>query len=126
MRRHPGAGFALCHGDFDIRHQFRHLTALGDGIDPALERGKVEPFVRGDQIDRPRTSAGIEHAEIEQYVAICASLDRRGGLQIEVSLKHLSVPFLILCCCRPQSAAPVHLFKRPVIRPPFAGLLQRS
>src|SRR6185437_316651 len=50
MRGHPGARFALGGGDLGIRHLLGDLAAHGSGIDAALQRGEIEPFMRGDQI----------------------------------------------------------------------------
>jgi hypothetical protein len=94
-------------------------SAERNRIDAALQRCEIEPFVRGDQIDKARPPARIEHAEVEQYIAVGAGFHRHRGVQIEVPLKHFVSP----SSPAHPSAAPVHLLKRPVIPSPFAGLL---
>ena len=93
MRRDPGPGFALRHGDLDFGHQLRHFPSQLNGVGTALQGRKVEPLVRGDEIDDAGASARPIQATLEQNVGDRACFHRRCGIQIDVPLKHPISPF---------------------------------
>src|SRR6266481_9232006 len=68
LRRHPGPGFALGHGDLDLGHHRGDLSALLDGVGAAFQSSQVEPLMRGDEIYHAGTSAGPIQAALEQHV----------------------------------------------------------
>jgi hypothetical protein len=107
VRGDPGAGLALRDGDLALRHQFGDLATQRNRISAAFQGGKVEPFVRGDEIDDAGTSARPVQAALEQDVRDGAWLHRYCGIKINMPLKHLTSPFLIVGR-PPPSAAPVH------------------
>ena len=107
------------------RHQLGDLAAQRDRVGAALQRGEIEPFVRGDQIDHAGTAARPVKPALEQHVRDRGRVHRHRCIQIKVSLKHLCVsPF----CCWPPSPerGPRPTVKTPVFPTPFAGLLRRS
>jgi hypothetical protein len=71
VRAKPRARLALGLGDFAGSHFDRNLSAALLAPRAARQRGKVEPFVGLDQIDRSAPAAGrVSHAKLEQRIDI--------------------------------------------------------
>ena len=68
----PGAGLALCFGDFAGGHFLGNFGAAGLAFLAACERGEIEPFMRLDKIDLPARAGGIGDPEFEISVGIAA------------------------------------------------------
>ena len=89
MRADPGAGFALGGGDLDVAHQLGNLAAERNRVRAALQRGKIESFMRRNQVDDAGTAARPVKAALEQRVRDRGFRHRHCRIPIEVSLKHL-------------------------------------
>src|ERR1700751_5565014 len=97
--RRPAAAFKpiacrpLRGGDYALRHLVGDFAAQPDRFAVALHRRKVEPLVRGDQINRHVAADRVHHAELEQHVACGRSLAERRRCAIE-NLKtcHRTIP----------------------------------
>src|SRR3954451_19175176 len=107
VRRHPGARFAERGGDFALTHLLGDLAAERDRIRAALQRGKIEPFVRGDEIDDAGTAARPVKPALEQHVLDRALRDRHCAVQIQCPVKHVCLPFYCRWPRSPPRAAPV-------------------
>jgi hypothetical protein len=124
VRRHPGPGFALGHGDLDLGHYLGDLAAKLDRVGAAFQGSEIEPFMRGDEIDHAGTPAGPVQTALEQYVGDRACCHRYCRIQIDVPLKHLTSPFLFLPPCARPAGGPCPLVETSRYSPtPFAGLL---
>ena len=88
MRGHPGARFALCGGDFGVRHHRGDFAAHGDRIRASLQRGEVEPFVGRDEVHHAGTAARPLKAALEQHVRNRRRFHRNGRVEINLPLKH--------------------------------------
>src|SRR5437868_2005580 len=106
VRRHPGARLAERGGDFALAHLLGDLAAERDRVRAALERGQVEPFVRGDEIDDAGTAACPVKPALEQNVLDRGLRDRHGAIQIQCTLKHVWSPLYCRWPRSPPSAAP--------------------
>jgi hypothetical protein len=62
----PIARGALRFGNLGIRHLGRNLLPQSYCCIVSVHRGKIEPFVRRDEIGRNRLAGGIHHAEFEE------------------------------------------------------------
>src|SRR5205814_7400625 len=89
----PRPRLALRGRDLDVRHLPGDFLAQRHGVLAALQRGEVEPFMRGDEIDQAGASARPIDTALEQHVRQRACVDRRRRLQIECTLKHNASPF---------------------------------
>src|ERR1700759_331743 len=93
MRGHPRPRVTLRSGDLGLRHLAGHFLAQSNGVLAALQRGEVEPFVRGDKVDQARAAARPIDPTLEQNVRQRARIDRRCRIEIESTLKHNASPF---------------------------------
>ena len=73
VRGHPGPGFALGDRDLDLGHHLGDLTAKLDRVGAAFQGSKIEPFMRGDEIDHAGTPARPVQTALEQHVGNSAS-----------------------------------------------------
>src|SRR3546814_11941223 len=69
----PGARLALRLGDFIARHFARQVGAALLAFDIAAERGKVEPFMRLDQVDIDPARRSEERRAGKGCVSTCRS-----------------------------------------------------
>ena len=74
---------ALRGRNVDIRHLVGDLAAQADRVEIALHRRKIEPLMRGDEIDRHVTADRIHHAELEKHVACRRALAERSRIAVE-------------------------------------------
>src|SRR6185312_702984 len=118
VRDYPVARVALCRCDLDIRHLLGDLAAHDNGVSAALQRRKIEPFMRGNEIDDAGTAARPIKPALKQHVGERGGFHRRRHIQIERSLKHFASPLFVIGHPPPR-AAPVQLSNALT---PFAGL----
>ena len=122
VRGDPGPRFTLRHGDLDFGHQLGDLAPQRNGVGAAFQGCKVEPFMRGDEIDDAGTPARPVKTAFEQHVGDRACFHWRCRIQIDVPLKHLSSPFLFFAASAERGSCPIERTPR-YFPTPFAGLL---
>jgi len=95
VSRDPRPRLALRGRDLGVRHLPGDFLAQRHGVLAALQRGEVEPFMCGDEVDEAGAAARPIDPALEQHVRQRARVDRRRRLQIESTLKHNASPFFL-------------------------------
>jgi hypothetical protein len=79
----PIARGALRGDDFALRHLVGDFPPQPNGVAIALHGREIEPFVRGDEIDRHFAAKRVHHAKFEQHVACGRSFTERRRRAVE-------------------------------------------